>query len=136
MATTQEIREAIAALLLTNIADLNVYAAVPGDMVTPAAIVMTGSKNYEMVMGRGLTQHEFTVTVIASRVDQVSGQDNLDAMCDASGDRSIFAALISNPTLDGLIPPTLRVDGMSGYGPVTFAGVEYLKADFTISITA
>lgn len=136
MATTQAIREAIAAQLQSAIAELNVYSAVPGDMVTPAAIVMTGPKEYGLAMGQSLTRHEFTVTVIASRVDQVAGQDALDAMCDDSGERSIKAALDANPTLDGLLPMTLRVSGMSGYGPVTFAGVEYVKADFTISITA
>ena len=136
MATTREMREGIAAVLQAAFPDVNVYAMVPGDMVTPAAIVISGPKQYDLAMGHSFAQHEFTVMVIASRVDQGAGQEVLDDMSDAEGDRSVKAAFDANPSLDGLIPMTLSVTGSSGNGSVSFAGIDYMKTDFTISITA
>lgn len=132
MATTQAVREAIAAQVQAANPNVNVYAFVPDNMATPAAIVMTGPKNYDRTMARGLQAHEFTITAIAGRVDAQASQDLLDSMCDASGDWSIPAAIASDTTLDALVPAA-EVTAMSGYGPVTYAGIDYLKADFTVS---
>lgn len=132
MATTQAVREAIAAQVQAANPNVNVYAFVPDNLVTPAVIVMTGPKNYDETMGRGLHRHEFTVTVIAGRVDAQASQDLLDSMSDPTGDWSIPAALAADPTLDSLVP-IVEVKDMGGYSPVTVGNVDYLKADFTLS---
>lgn len=135
MATTQEVREAIAAQLLAAIGQVNVYGYVPEQVTSPALIVMSGGKSYDATMGRGLHRHDFTITAIAGRIDSQSSQDLLDSMADSGGDWSISAAIAADPTLGALVPPTVRVTEMSGYSPITYAAVEYLKADFTVTAT-
>jgi len=131
MATTQEVREAIAAQLLAANPNVNVYAHAPDNIVTPALIVVTGPKNYDQTMARGIHRHEFNVMAVAGRVDARSAQDALDAMCDATGDQSVPAAIDTDRTFDGLVADA-SVSEMSGYGPVTIADIDYLKADFTV----
>ena len=133
MATTQEVREAIAVQLLAALPDFNVYGFVPEQVVAPALIVMSGAKSYEATMGRGFHMHDFTITAIAGRIDLQSSQDLLDSLSDGSGDHSVAEIVATDPTLGGLVPPTVRVVSMGGYAPIAFAGIEYLKADFTIS---
>lgn len=131
MATTQEVREAIAAQLLAANPDANVYGYAPDNLVTPALIVVTGSKSYDQTMGRGIHRHEFTIMAVAGRVDARSAQDALDAMCDATGAQSVPLAIDADRTLGGLVAEATITD-MTGYGPVTIADIDYLKADFTV----
>ena len=133
MATTQEVREAIAAQLLAAMPDMNVYCYVPEQVTTPALVVMSGPKTYDLTMARGVHSHEFVITAVAGRIDSQSSQDTLDAISDSDGDLSVSAAIAADMTLGGLIAPTARVASMSGYGPTTWAGVDYLKADFSLT---
>lgn len=134
MATLTQIRTGLAANLAT-IPGLRTTATVPDDISPPIAVTFTSTITYDETFGRGLDRYEFSVLVIVGRVDARTSQNTLDAYCAPSGASSIKTAIESNRTLGGIIQD-LRVTEMRNYGASNIQSVDYLTAEFVVTVYA
>lgn len=132
MASMTAIRHAIAARCAT-IPGLNTYPKAPGQVVTPAAVVLPGPISYDATMARGSDDFTFTLRLLVAQASYDAGQDALDAYVAGSGESSIKSAVDGD--LDGAAD-FARVASMDSYGEIEWNGVLYLGADFTIQVTA
>lgn len=134
MATVSAIRDGIVAVL-QPIDGLRPVAYVKGSIVPPAAIVAPLSISFDSTMGRGSDDFLFAVTVFVSDAWSRTAQDALDAYCDSTGAKSIKAAFEADQDLNGVVH-FARVAEMRDYGAVTYAGIQYIGAEFVIEVTA
>ena len=77
----------------------------------------------------------FTVTVVVSRADGRNAQNLLDVYCAPTGTTSIKTAIESDRTLGGKAND-LRVTGLSNYGNLTIGEINYLAAEFAVTVYA
>ena len=129
-----EIRAGIAENLST-IPGLRATALVLDNVNPPVAVVEPVGINYDAVMGRGLDEYNFKVTVIVGRASERSAQNLIDTYCTGSGPASVKGAIESDRTLGGKVND-LRVTRLSSYGSFTIADVNYLAADFAVVVYA
>jgi hypothetical protein len=103
------------------------------DRITPPAAIVGWPEmiTYDATMARGMDRQSVPVWVIVGRVDARSARDELAAYLDGSGSRSVKAALD-----DGIYTAchTVRV-ATATVQTFTFAGVEYIGAEFIVDIT-
>lgn len=128
-----EIRAGIGKNLAT-IDGLRVAVEVPDNPSPPIAIVQLTSVTYDQDFARGMTQYNFTVSVLAGRVAERDAQRKLDAYIDDGG-RSIKTALESDLTLDGAAFDC-RVFEMSNVGALNLGEQTYLACDFLLQVFA
>jgi hypothetical protein len=122
---------------LGAIANLRIAPTIP-DNPNPPIVVISLNKvayNQSMKSSSQLVEYTFTLTAIISRVTERTAQDRLDAFCAATGDMSIKAAVEADRTLDGSAFDCL-VTEMSAYGQVTLGDVDYLSAEFSLTVYA
>lgn len=117
---------------LETISGLRVSKVLGGVVNPPMAQVGQVELDYDLTMGGGFTG-TCKVRVYASKADNAAGQAILDGYCDESGASSVKAALESDKTLNANVD-TLRVTSLDGYGVYESNGVEYLGAEFTVSL--
>jgi len=132
MASISAIRSALATNLAT-ISGLRSGAFIPDLVNPPYAIVAPASVAYNKALSNGLTEYNFTVTVIVGRVSERTAQSNLDAYCSPTGTSSIKSAIESNRTLGG-VAYDLRVTNMRNYGSTTIGETTYLAAEFDLVV--
>jgi hypothetical protein len=134
MATISELRDGLATNLAT-ISGLRTGATIPENVNPPFAIIGFDSSEFDVTMRRGLDMFAFTVTVVVSRADGRNAQNLLDVYCAPTGTTSIKTAIESNRTLGGKAND-LRVTGLSNYGNLTIGEVNYLAAEFAVTVYA
>lgn len=134
MASISDLRSGIATNLAT-ISGLRVSAEMPDNPNPPIAIVSFDDAEYDLDFNRGMSQYNFTVTVIVGRAAERSGQRALDAYCASTGSSSIKLAVESNRTLSGVAYDT-RVSQLSSYGSITVGDTTYLAAEFDVQCYA
>lgn len=131
--TINAIRTGIAANI-SSIAGLRVYADIPDNPAMPCAVVQLQGVEYDRSFQRGLTEYNFTVTVIFGRIATTQAQRSLDQII-STGDRSIKAAVESDKTLDGAAFDT-HLSAMTNVSSVTIGDMTYLSADFAVQVFA
>lgn len=122
---------------LGAIDNLRVSPTIPDSVNPPVVVVSLNKASYNQAfkVSAQLVEYNFTLTAIVSRVSERSAQERLDAYCAATGDTSIKAALEADRTLSGSAFDC-RVTEMSAYGQVTIGDVEYLSAEFSLTVYA
>lgn len=132
MASITGIRTALAANLQT-ISGLRAGAVIPDLVNPPFALVTPGTINYNRALSNGLTEYNFTITVIVGQVSSRTAQNTLDAYCQPTGATSIKIAVESDKTLAGNAYD-LRVTNMRNYGSTTIGETTYLAAEFDLVV--
>lgn len=134
MAAVRAVRAGLVARLQT-ISGLRVYDNVPGQPMTPAAVVRPGEPAvvFDSTMARGCDEMLFTVLVLVSFANHDTAQDALDPYLSGSGDQSLKAVIEAEQTLGGVVSYA-RVARIGSYGEVAYAGATYLGADFTVEV--
>ena len=132
MANLSEIRQALADSL-SSIYGLRVSATMPDAPRPPLAMVYPDTISYDLNANRGADLYTFIVTVIVSRADDRSAQNNLDRY--AVGDDSVKTAIERDRTLGGVIN-TCRVVEMRNYQVILVGDVNYLAVEFEVEVVA
>lgn len=128
-----DILEAIAGRLET-IVGLRVFDHVPSALEPPAAVVqLPRSIEFDLTAGRGGDTYNLVVLLLAAKADARAAHLNLAKYLDAAGPSSIKETLDGD--LGGAVD-TARVTRASDVGSYTFAGMEYLGAEFHIEVVA
>lgn len=121
MSLAFDIREAIALQLRQNIRGLQAQPYVMANPSPPSADVRRGPVNYDEAFGGGTHRWEMLVRVFVAGATDRGAQARLDAYLAPDGDRSVKAAIESDPTLGGLISD-LHVTDASGEQTYTVTG--------------
>jgi hypothetical protein len=130
-----DIRDGIEANLET-ITGLRGYSEIPENPSIPAAVVNLDSVDYHQAFKNGLTQYNFTVSVIVGRFNARSAQQNLNEFADSTGGNSIKAAIESDRTLGGNAFDCV-VQTMGGINNIDLNdGNNYLATDFSVVVYA
>ena len=121
---------------LATISALTVYDTIPGDIVTPAAVVAPGAPavTYDVTQSEQVL-YTFAILVFASKADERTGQDRVDSYIEPTGALSIKAAIEGDDTLGGVADST-RVVSVDNYGESEVAGVKYWGARFAVEVFA
>lgn len=134
MTSINAIRSGLATNLAT-ISGLRVAAEMPDSPNPPVAIIMLEGVEYDQAMKQGLTQYNFSVSVIVGRAAEREMQRKLDTYLQISGSQSVKLAIESDRTLDGVVYD-LRVVSSSSIGSITINDQTYLAAEFTVTVFA
>jgi hypothetical protein len=112
-----------------------VYARAPGNPVIPCAIVLPGQPAivFDATMGRGSDDLRYRVLVLIGKPDDELAQENLDPYLAGSGAQSVKAA-VEGAAIAGT--SFAVVQEVSEYGDVTYAGKDYLGAEFAVIVNA
>jgi hypothetical protein len=127
------IRTALAKNLGT-VSGLRTAAEIPDLPNPPIAVVSLNSVTYDGAYAKGLTNYNFSVTVIVGRVAEREAQRKLDAYI-STGSSSIKNAIESDKTLGGSAYDC-RVVSMDSVGSLTVSDTTYLAADFSVTVIA
>jgi len=131
--TIADIRDGIVSNLAT-ISGLRTSVDIPDNPSPPIAFVGLESVQYDQSFQRGLTEYNFTVTVLVGRVSERSAQRKLDEYI-SNGARSIKLAIEADKTLGGA-SYDVRVSELRNVGTVSLEQVIYLAADFAVTVFA
>lgn len=119
---------------IATISGLRVATEVPDNPSPPIAVIDLKSAAYDLDFKRGMTQYEFTVTLIVGRVAERDAQRKLDAYI-GNGERSIKTAVESDRTLGGSAFD-VRLASLSNVGALSLGEQTYLAADFAVTVFA
>lgn len=133
MATLTEIRNAFKGQL-GAVRNITAYAIQPAKPNYPAAWVLPLRANYHADYD-GSMSWVFAVTAAVSMTDQGQAQKALDDYVAPSGDKSVVAALESDPTL-GDVVDSCKVLGLTNYGIQEIAGIAALTATWEVEVYA
>ena len=126
-----DIRAGLAANIGT-VNGLRVYTEIPDNPSMPCAVIQLNRATYDGAFQRGLTEYEFDVRLIVSRVTDRRSQQALDEFIDA-GERSIKTAIESDKSLDGSAFD-VRVSAMDVIDTVTIGETAYFTATFSVTV--
>ena len=119
---------------LATIPGLRTYSTIPDDVNVPCAIVSLTSVDYDQAFQGGLTNYQFNVTVIVSRITERRAQERVNAYI-ATGAGGVKAAIESDRTLDGAAFDCV-VTEMTNITSANIGEVEYLTAEFNVVVRA
>lgn len=117
---------------LATIRGLRVAETIPDQVNPPQAVIGLQSVAYDGAMAGGLTTYTFTLTVIVGRMSERTAQRTLDGYI-SPGVGAIKNAVESDKSLGGSAFD-VRVEAMSNVGSLTIGDVNYLAADFTVTV--
>jgi hypothetical protein len=117
---------------LATIRELRVAETIPDQVNPPQAVISLQSVTYDGALRGGLTTYTFMITVIVGRMSERTAQRVLDGYI-SPGTGAIKDAIESDKTLDGSAFD-VRVEAMSNVGSLTIGEVNYLAADFTVTV--
>jgi hypothetical protein len=126
---------AIRAGLGTNLATLSglrIATSLPEQVNPPQAVISLQSVAYDGALRGGLTTYTFMVTVLTGRMSERTAQSILDGYI-SPGAGAIKNAIESDKSLGGSAFD-VRVEAMSNVGSLTIGEVNYLAADFTVTV--
>lgn len=127
------IREGLGANLGT-ISGLRVYTEIPDNPSMPCVVLQLNRADYDGAFQRGLTEYDFDIRLIVSRVTDRRSQQALDEFID-NGPRSIKTAVESDKTLGGAAFD-VRVSAMDVVDAVTIGETAYFTATFSATVYA
>lgn len=134
MASIENIRSGLATRLAT-ITGLRTSSFVPDNPNPPIAIVQPTNIIFDTAFRRGADTLEFTVTLLVGQVSERTSQSKMDGYCATSGSTSVKAAIEADKTLGGSCFDC-RVTQMRSYGSIIVGEINYLGAEFVVSVIA
>lgn len=134
MADVQSVADGLATRLAT-ITGMRTSSHVADAVSVPHASIALEGITFDLSMGRGLDQLDFTVRVYASRATDRAGQKSLFSYLSGSGAKSVKAAINGDRTLGGVAADT-HVSAVSNIGVYEAGGTDYYGADFTVTVYA
>jgi hypothetical protein len=117
---------------LATIRGLRVAETIPDQVNPPQAVISLQSVAYDGALRGGLTTYTFMVTVIVGRMSERTAQRVLDGYI-SPGTGAIKDAIESDKSLGGSAFD-VRVEAMSSVGSLSIGEVNYLAADFTVTV--
>jgi hypothetical protein len=117
---------------LQTISNLRVYDTLPDVVNPPAALISLEKISYNQQNRNSMGLYSFKVTVVLGRVAERTAQQSLDVLVEPTG---VKAALESDPSLGGSAFEVF-VPELSAYGAVSINGIDYLSAEFSVSVYA
>jgi hypothetical protein len=132
--TIKDMRAGIAKNLRDNVPGLRVSETIPDQPNPPMAVISLETVNYDQTFQRGMSEYQFTVSVIAGRVSERTAQARLDSYIDP-GLATIKTAIETDRSLGGKVFD-VRVSEMSNIGAVNLGETIYLGADFSVQVYA
>jgi hypothetical protein len=132
--TIKDMRAGIAKNLRDNVPGLRVSETIPDQPNPPMAVISLETVNYDQTFQRGMSEYQFTVSVIAGRVSERTAQARLDSYIDP-GSATIKTAIETDRSLGGKVFD-VRVSEMSNIGAVNLGETIYLGADFSVQVYA
>jgi len=130
-ATITEVKTGLANRLAT-IPGLRTYAYQPDQLNAPMAYSNLNSITYHRTFG-GMTEMEYTVTVIVARATERTAEASVDGFTAYSGTTSVRAAIEADRTLGGVVDD-LIVESATGIQSVSANDTEYLSVDFVVRV--
>jgi hypothetical protein len=134
MASIAQLRSGLATALGT-LPGVRVYQSLPDEVNVPAALVSFEKVTFDKASGRAVAVYTFKVTIAVGRTVERVAQSNLDLYVDQSSKQSVKVALEADPTLGG-VAYDVYVPELSAYGGITLNGIDYLGAEFSVTIYA
>ena len=134
-ATIEQAMQALAAAF-DGIDGLSTYARPPGSVEVPAVVVSLPAGelgDYSPVMGQDCMDLTLVVNVFVQWGDDDAAWDQLQPFVDRTGSFSLFAAVIADPTLGGVVDSALPMNP-TNFGPYTYGAVQYLGAEMTVEV--
>ena len=119
---------------LATIPGLRTYSTIRDDVTPPAAVVSLNSVTYDEAFRGGLVIYNFVITLIVARVTERRAQERLHDYIQ-TGSGTVKNAIESDPTLGGTAIDA-RVTEMSNITSVSIGEIEYLTADFAVTVRA
>lgn len=120
---------------LASITGLRTSSVLPEQVNPPVAIIALNSIDYDTTFRRGLDTYTFTITVIVGRADARVGQNTLDSYAAPTGTYSVKSAIELDRSLGGVANDT-RATGLSNYGNLTIGELNYLAAEWSVTVIA
>jgi hypothetical protein len=117
---------------LATLSGLRIATSLPEQVNPPQAVISLQSVAYDGALRGGLTTYTFMLTVLAGRMSERTAQSILDGYI-SPGAGAIKNAIESDKTLGGSCYD-VRVEAMSSVGSLTIGEVNYLAADFTVTV--
>jgi hypothetical protein len=134
MSKIADIRAGLGKNLRDNVPGLRVSETIPDSPSPPIAIIGLDNVQYDQTFQRGMSEYNFTISVLAGRVSERNAQARLDSYIDP-GTQTIKNAVESDKSLDGAVFD-VRVTEMSNIGAVNLGETIYLGADFSVVVYA
>ena len=128
MTTIAEVRAALA-----EACGIRATAYITDSVNTPVAVVSLNEVNYDVVMGRGADQWNYTVTVYTSRTDDVRAQKYLDDLREPTGATSLKTLIEADTALAELVDYVV-VRSASPVQAQPVGQVTYLLVEFTVEV--
>lgn len=129
---------AVLTAIKTRLATISVETrdVVPEMPITPMAVPALGPIQFDEGMGRGSDLYEFSVLVFIDRADAETATNNLVQYANASGSKSIKAAIEGGTprhTLGGVVS-ACKVTEMKEPNVAIFGEVGFLFLEFTLEV--
>jgi hypothetical protein len=131
MSDVSTIRDALKTRIST-ISGLHVYDTVPGDVLSPAAVVWRRNGPRTATQGVHSYDYTFVVTVLVSQSADGFGQDKVDALISPTGS-SIPAALDADPELGDTVEFAF-VSDVEQDQKVEYGGKPYAAVDVVVTV--
>jgi hypothetical protein len=120
---------------LSNTRQLKVYDLVPETVITPCAIIIPKSSEWNQTYQRGTDAYTFEIQLLAAKADSATGQELLDRFLEAGGVSSILDAIDADDTLGGLVHYT-NFSGWDDYGKYDYPPVSYWGVVLKVEVLA
>lgn len=120
---------------LATISGLRVADHLPEQINPPMAVVQLQSVTYHRAMKGGLSEWQFTISLIAGRMGDRPAQRQLDSWMSWDGNQSVRAAIEGDTTLAGACS-TLKVADMIAVRPLSLGDAAYLTCEFNVIVHA
>lgn len=120
---------------LATISGLRVADHLPEQINPPMAVVQLQSITYHRAMNGGLSEWQFTISLIAGRMGDRPAQRQLDSWMSWDGSQSVRAAIEADKTLAGACS-TLKVNDMIAVRPLSLGDAAYLTCEFNVIVHA
>ena len=134
MASVAQLRAGLASAL-SNLPGVRVYQTLPDEVNVPAALVSFEKVSFDKASGRSVAMYQFKVTIAVGRTVERLAQSNLDKYVDQSSATSVKVVLEADPSLSG-VAYDCYVPELNAYGGITLNGIDYLGAEFSVTIYA
>lgn len=137
MASFGDLRDAIVAVLDTELADTHLYGLVPERANLPAIVVQPAEATFPFTNARATDEFEFDLVVMTSPADMGLGQSRLDAYLSGEGATSIRQIFMRHRRLDRDDVLAAYVAGMSDYGSAFgMAGIDNVGCRLRVIVQA
>lgn len=130
--TIAQVRQALSDAV-DSISGLRAVPYMPDNLNPPQAVVWDTGVDYDLVLGRGADEWNFTVNVYVSRTAELAGQKLLDTLREPSGATSLKTVVEADSGLAALVDYA-RVRSASPIVIATVNDTPYLSVEFTVEI--